>query len=230
MSLVLLVPFPGRANDERQVVAHVSIATTKPVSGDACDCEVVTEPVGTSTWLGLFQDGAGYAWRSTQVHVQWAPNLLAEDRNTRWTSKTIRVSGGERPVVLVRGLPELAKVSVHVAQFARWKPSDLSPGELKVRLADSLYTVKMLAPPESKGKASILLASGGRQQLIDRIDSTEKDWHVVWAGDLDGDGKLDLLVSAEDGEGRSHLNLMLSTYAKGGEMVHTVASRAYAGD
>lgn len=46
---------------------------------------------------------------------------------------------------------------------------------------------------------------------------------IVWSGDLDGDGKLDLLLNVTDHCDISLPTLYLSSAAKGGELVHEVA-------
>ena len=230
VATMLFAPFPVRAIDQLPSASHVSIAITKPADAYECDCQVVLESVGTSTWLGLFRDDSGYAWKATRVQVQWAPNPLSEDGKSRWTSKVIRVADQGQPIFLLKGMPELEKVSIHAAQYVQRKPSDASPSELKIQFNSSFYEVRMLAESEKEKKAELVLISGSRRQVIDRLDPNGKDWQVVWAGDLDGDGKLDLLLYAEDDDVSSHLKLMLSTKARPGEIVHTVAQRAFIGD
>ncbi len=47
--------------------------------------------------------------------------------------------------------------------------------------------------------------------------------HVVWVGDLDRDGKPDLLVDEDMNESAGHLVLYLSSAARAGEIAHRVA-------
>jgi hypothetical protein len=47
---------------------------------------------------------------------------------------------------------------------------------------------------------------------------------VIWAGDLDSDGKIDLITRAGDNPGMSSLHLWLSTQAATGDMVGLAAS------
>jgi hypothetical protein len=90
-------------------------------------------------------------------------------------------------------------------------------------------------PIESPGRASLLmekssegvcirLRSEGREQTIACLDTLDEDATALhWAGDLDGDGRIDLLVDATSHHAGTDLRLYLSSRASNGELVREVA-------
>jgi len=73
----------------------------------------------------------------------------------------------------------------------------------------------------------VLSAHGQRQQLAvlsrDGDVPDFKGLRLIWAGDLDGDGKLDLLVDITNHYNGSGSALFLSSKAKSGEIVGLAA-------
>ena len=63
------------------------------------------------------------------------------------------------------------------------------------------------------------LSIGGKRQWLFDLGGDSVD--VRWAGDLDGDGKLDLLI--QDGDESPEFFLFLSSAARQDEIVHAVA-------
>jgi hypothetical protein len=61
--------------------------------------------------------------------------------------------------------------------------------------------------------------------VLDTEEEPQACWQVLWAGDLDGDGKLDLLLSS--GCIDSTTRLMLSSRAAQGKFLATVAKREF---
>lgn len=83
----------------------------------------------------------------------------------------------------------------------------------------------------SRGKGAddtmeIILLSGKASHVIDKFEGGYIDINVVWAGDLDGDKKLDLLLQVQNGETYSY-RLYLSAYAKEGEVLKLVAEEIF---
>ena len=54
------------------------------------------------------------------------------------------------------------------------------------------------------------------------------DFYIIWAGDIDGDKKLDMIVNLpETYASPYHLRLYLSSYAKPGKHLSQVAERGF---
>jgi hypothetical protein len=71
----------------------------------------------------------------------------------------------------------------------------------------------------------IRLSDGHRSQLLwsQKGEGDDPHWDVYWAGDLDRDGELDLLVAFSDKYSAYPYVLLLSSRAKAGEMVGEAA-------
>jgi hypothetical protein len=75
--------------------------------------------------------------------------------------------------------------------------------------------------------ASLALRSNGSSQVLYSLrgsgEPTEAWWYLLWAGDLDRDGKLDLLVTVSDHYNVAEQVLFLSSAAGAGGLVGEVA-------
>jgi hypothetical protein len=63
----------------------------------------------------------------------------------------------------------------------------------------------------------------------ERVWAAEKTPVVLWAGDLDGDGRLDVLLDTSESSNEEALRLFLSSTATGGQLVSEVASFSHLG-
>jgi len=91
-------------------------------------------------------------------------------------------------------------------------------GQLDGRFAGQRWQVEIVS---SKGEEDdAFLIAGGKRQWLFKASRNGID--VVWAGDLDGDGKLDLFIRDSD-EGPTFY-LFLSSAALPGELLHAVAT------
>jgi hypothetical protein len=61
------------------------------------------------------------------------------------------------------------------------------------------------------------------QKLSSTTEQDAATWQLLWAGDLDGDGKLDLLFDLSTHSGAGARRLFLSSAARKGEAVREVA-------
>lgn len=85
------------------------------------------------------------------------------------------------------------------------------------------YTLRNL-----KGRL-LLISQGVSQHLFNYSEEIENNAQLVWVGDLDRDGRLDLIVDASDHYNVGELRLYLSGGASSGSLVRLVASRRTTG-
>ncbi len=181
-------------------------------------------------WLGLYQVGDEYELRSTTLVVN-------ERREDRWDEefKAVQVDQSTKPLFLVRGLEELrsGKVTTLVHD---WK--FLYPGQVgDLRSDDNIsYTLKAIGEAVDQGPSQVaiknykLILSGSSLRQVSQtligwtrgIDGTTPG--VIWAGDLDRDGKLDLFMDTARHYAGVEYSLFLSSAAKEGEFVGKVAT------
>jgi len=58
----------GRAQPDG-AAPKIAILEASPGKVSQGDGQIVDEPIGISTWMGLYQDGDAYRWRTTQVRI-----------------------------------------------------------------------------------------------------------------------------------------------------------------
>ncbi len=74
-------------------------------------------------------------------------------------------------------------------------------------------------------KAKLVLTFGASNQVLYSLAGCGDDagWSLIWAGDLDGDGKLDLYVNVTQHYNVSERKLFLSSQAQKGQLVKEIA-------
>ena len=135
------------------------------------------------------------------VYVQSIPNVTF----------AVRCVSGLRA-----GKIQSAGVVNHNLQYSG--PLDVSLGKLR-------YQVRVEAKDPAAADAKVILAHAGRTQVLYSADgfADEPHFEVIWAGDLDRDGKLDLVVNLYRKYSWHPYRLLLSTRAAGSEIVGEAA-------
>lgn len=97
----------------------------------------------------------------------------------------------------------------------------LYQGPLDVSLGQRRYQLRIQATDASFADARVILAHGGRTQVLYSAGGfvDEPHFEIVWAGDLDRDGKLDLVVDLHRKYSWHPYRLLLSTQAAGRQLV-----------
>ena len=123
----------------------------------------------------------------------------------------------------VRCIPGLRAGQIHNAGLSNHDlhydgPLDLSLGKLR-------YELRVEAKDPYLADARVILAHAGRTQVLYSADgfSDEPHFQMIWAGDLDRDGKLDLVVNLHRKYSWHPYRLMLSTKARGKDLVGEAA-------
>jgi hypothetical protein len=129
-------------------------------------------------------------------------------------------SGMAFAVRCVRGVRAGRVISVN-------PPELLLPNQpVSITLGGARYELLLKSNREDFGDARVVLSSGKRTQVLYAIDGFADDAHfsVVWAGDLDRDGKLDLLTNFSHKYSLHPFKLFLSSHATKGRLVGEAAS------
>jgi hypothetical protein len=215
------------------VAARVA-ATDLLLPGDYHGDEIAAED-GT-TWFALVQDdhgGARLEPRRVGIESVNDPVLDAEDGATGK-----RVGAGQDDVLFyVRDLPGVASGPVATAYAGRGDPLSLAGLDHGFLLFDrDAGRLRLDCSGANDARDCVLVLShDGRQQALGHwsADAAAGDsqitlgsdaWpHLRWAGDIDRDGRLDLLIDMTDHYNVSAPTLFLSTQAKDGELVGAAA-------
>jgi len=101
----------------------------------------------------------------------------------------------------------------------------LSNRRLGISLGARKYELRLEGTQESFADARIILSDDRHAQVLYSADGFADDPHfeVCWAGDLDRDGRLDLLVNFSNKYSEHPYRLLLSSRAASGQLIGDVA-------
>jgi len=188
---------------------------------DLADEYYTEEPpfsLGGRTWFGVFTERDS-SWLELAT-PEWVREGSQEDR-------VFRLSTGERaPILLLADVPGVGeRAAVTAAEFT----TTLSDREsMEVSVGGTIYslTVRPFTPPECG--ATISLSDGrGSQEIYSTRDGEfgcdEPHFSVHWAGDLDGDNRLDLVTTFSAKYSYHPRRVYLSSAAGPGQILSQVA-------
>lgn len=139
----------------------------------------------------------------------------------------------EQDEVTVESVPKVTFAARCVAGLSAGKIVDAGvtnhdlqyEGALEAAVGTSRYRVYLEAKDPHLADAKVILSHAGRTQVLYSADGfvDEPHFDVVWAGDLDRDGKLDLVVNLHRKYSWHPYRLLLSTKARGRGLVGEAA-------
>jgi len=222
-------------------MAMASLAITTGNVSNACPDESRLVEIGEfhgdeveaqtgETWLGLHISDSESMLLSYQVTVEPVHDEIVDEPDQS-TGKKVSVDLPLKPKFLVN-TEWLNAGPVQTVLEGTYEKSieRLSPVTLK--LGSTSYELKVVSPEngekcENEGlpkNARLVLTSGESEQVLYSLEECGNDpaWFLLWAGDLDRDGKLDLYVSVNQHYNVSEKKLFLSS-AAGEGLVEQVA-------
>src|SRR6185436_15354073 len=199
---------------------EIQLLFSRSYHGDAISAKTGEE------WFGLFSTREGYALHSCRIVVE-AVHDPFDARETDMTAKKVTVNGDPQPVFLVSGSEVFRDRDVNTLYFGRQRLTALH--ELSLDLdPQSAYVLSTSGDPveghESFANFKVMLSTGKTKQVVATIPYTDEDGPplLLWAGDLDGDGKLDLLLDLTNHYNVSEPTLFLSSRAQQGKLLSKV--------
>lgn len=183
-------------------------------------------------WLGLFVAKSGSELRETTIKIRFVHDGIEDEDESQATGKTVSIDRPNEPLFLVRNAPDL-KPGLVTTIFHR-APLDIfslsKNPEVPLKLGAQSYQLKLTGrPPETDSilphNPQLSLSDGTTTQVIFHLEGLtgDADWSLRWAGDLDGDGKLDLYAELNPHYNVIARKLFLSSFAKPGQLVAEVA-------
>ena len=181
-------------------------------------------------WLGLYSTPDGYVLVPSRITVETVYDPFVDNAGEE-TGKIVSVEGQTRPLFLIKGLDAPETESIKTLSDGQ---TILSPGKsLNLRLGDeneSYLTVYGEGDVGPNGFTSLenysLELSNGQlsQELLAYRSTNGAIPTLLWAGDLDGDNKLDLVINATPHYTVSSAPILfLSSMARDGSLVQKVA-------
>lgn len=142
-------------------------------------------------WLGVYPAGDRAAVRTCKLRVRNAANEFA------YTGKATVVESTTNgpPLFLLKGTPKV-KAGNAVSLYAN--PGNDAPDSLSLALGINKYVLRLVEAKEPDGRRvnQLILKLGGKEMELGNCGARD-GIYPVWAGDLDGDGRLDLYVRIE---------------------------------
>ena len=181
------------------------------------------------TWMGLFPTAAGqFELKPTKVTVTLVHDEIVDEPKGKKTGKKVTIAGKGEPLFLVKEVSSLR--AGKVATSANFNRERLEIEQtLKLNVGDKHSTLTVNGKKkdqEWRSGYNIVLESGGTKQVVyERKEISDSSFpSLLWAGDLDGDGKIDLIMDVTSNYNVRDLALFLSSKAKQGKLVEKVAT------
>ncbi|MCX6613458.1 MAG: hypothetical protein NTW74_21745 [Acidobacteria bacterium] len=173
-------------------------------------------------WIGLVPARDGFAWGRFQIKTEKVHDPIGDDAPEikRATQITLTTPAEAEPLFLLRGLAQLATKPVHTCFDRSENGSFLEQNPILLTCEATAYSVQVT------NQRLLQLKKSGKTQTLFTWPKALSEEHaeLIWAGDLDGDGKLDLLLDHSDHYNATGLTLYLSTWAAPGQLVGRAAS------
>lgn len=183
-------------------------------------------------WYGLFRTDSGHVLEPVEIQARpWHDSMLDGPGDT--TGIRISVDHQLTPLFLIQS-PDKLEPGIVTTYFEGNK--FVYPGEL-IRLEGYVLTaLGKLSDEEGRPPTEPLILDyqvklynspnygGSRQVLVEHGRAGAEDTpSLIWAGDLDRDGKLDLFMDIANHYAPRHYALYLSSEAEGDDLVKLVA-------
>ncbi len=181
-------------------------------------------------WLGLYLTPDGYTLIPSRIAVETVYDPFVDNAGEK-TGKMVSVEGQIRPLFLIKGLeaPQTGSIKTLSAEGTILGPGKSLNLRLDVRNESHLtaYGEGDVGPNgfTSLENYSLELSKGHISQELFAYSSTNGAIPtLLWAGDLDGDNLLDLVINATPHYTVSSAPMLfLSSMAKDGNLVQKVA-------
>ena len=173
-------------------------------------------------WIGLIPSRDGFAWAKFRIKTEKVNDPIGKDppEVKRATQITLETPSADEPLFLLRGLSQLVSKPVHTCFDRSENGSFLEQNPILLTCEATAYSIQVT------NQRLVQLKQAGKTQTLFRWPQALSEEHaeLIWAGDLDGDGKLDLLLDHSSHYNATGLTLYLSTWAGPGQLVGRAAT------
>ncbi|HZG52932.1 MAG TPA: hypothetical protein VEZ40_12420, partial [Pyrinomonadaceae bacterium] len=193
LSLVALITILCSGAAAQKRVPQISLITTGEFHGDE-----ITAKSG-ERWLGLFPTSGGYALLPAILKVEKVLDPIVDQNPRIMTGKKVSVSHARKPIFLLKRADFLRGNAVRTV-FAGEENNLVNGESVDLRLGGKSYKLKVVSnDPTPVGyvvsNSKLILSTVAKSQVIFSVEvPDDAGWSLLWAGDLDGDGNLDLYM------------------------------------
>ncbi len=182
-------------------------------------------------WLGLYLVNGEYKLLSSILTIEAVEDELIDYGAKEPSGKKVGVNWSLEPIFLLKGANLIENKTVTTI-FDEQKQFD-NKTVIELKLGERNYILKVISDREypfadtGKGSALVLIHGATTQTLgafPDVKDVSDTNLSLRWAGDLDGDGKLDLYVDLSSHYNGWRRTLFLSSQAGSGNLLRKIAS------
>jgi len=222
LSLVALITILCCGATAQKRISRISLITTGEFHGDE-----ITAKSG-ERWLGLFQTTGGFALLPATLKVEMVQDAIVDENPEVKTGKKVSVNRARKPLFLLKGAGSLRGNAVRTA-FAGPENNLVNGESVDLRLGGRSYNLKVVSNDPTRveyvvANSRLILSTGAKSQVIFSVEVPDDGgWSLLWAGDLDGDGELDLYMDLHNKYKSSQRRLFLSSQASHGNLVKEVA-------
>ena len=209
---------------EKSALTELGLSEVQILQVGEFFCEIAAEP--NEVWLGLYPTKDGYSLMPSTVRVDaFYDPAMGDDENVTGATR-VSVQGQNAPLFLITGLDSL-KAGMVKTLFSGRLPLPLE-SSLEFTLDNEItYSIMAFGGLKSNSGSvnhKIELIKDNRSQVICSFDTTNATAsYLLWAGDIDRDGQLDLLIDSICDYNTSRPALFLSSLAEDGNLLQKAA-------
>lgn len=181
-------------------------------------------------WYGIYTTSNGYELRKTPFQINTVRDEVLDDPgpDAEKTGKEIVFKDNQKPLFMIRGL-NLSKRKLKTAAF---QPGKISVNETRViEFNGNKYGLSVSGISKDAHTTSdlkIIVQSGTEKEILFSAPPETKveapgNVDLIWAGDLDGDDKLDLFIQPVYHYNTMDYQLFLSSKGQGQNMMRMAA-------
>jgi hypothetical protein len=191
-------------------------------------------------WLGLHITDDDHSILLPYWLTVNAVNDPLVDDEGQSSGKKVSVDLPLEPLFLIRGVKNVSAGPVTTVFDAGGRVNILDESSaITLKLGEVSYVLKVFGSEDTAKclsqslprNARLLLVNGESRQVLYTLQDcgTDPSWILLWAGDLDRDGKLDLYVNVTQHYNVSERKLFLSSQAADGQLVREAAEFVISG-